>query len=74
MATGENFKRICWMKKKEPKKVDKKAEQTIKTEVEKLQNERTLLYENDDISDDELNIKCAEIEKRIHDLINAIYI
>jgi len=75
MATGENFKRIHWMNlnKKEQIKVDKKTEQIIKAEIKKLQNERTLLYERDDIPDEEWEIKSREIQEKINKLIEAIY-
>lgn len=73
--TGENFKRFHWAKqsKKEQIKVSKKEEQRIKSEIKQLQDYRSKCYNNDDITDEELNILEKEINKKINQLIASLY-
>jgi hypothetical protein len=76
MATGENFMRATWQRQDAMRPrliVDKKTEQKINAEIRQLQNERTLVYENLDITDEECDQKGRELDQKINGLINSMY-
>ena len=76
MATGENFMRIHSARRdaNRPKlKVDKKTEFRTRSQIETLAKERDALYENLDITDEELKILCLPINDNINRLINSMY-
>lgn len=53
--------------------VDKKTEKRINTEIRILQNQRETLYNDDNLSDEELDRQCKEITAKIHQLIDSMY-
>lgn len=79
MATGENFMRIHSARREAEKrerdrvKVDKKTEQKIRFEIVQLQNLRSEIFENDDISEEIADEKGREITIKIDKLIESMY-
>jgi len=72
---GENFKRFHYMKQnqKAQVKVNKITEQKIQYEIKQLQDKRDSLYDNDNITDEELKILIKPINEKIESLINSMY-
>lgn len=54
-------------------KVDKKTEQKINYEIKLLQEERETLYDNINLSDEELSILEKPIDEKINQLIDSMY-
>lgn len=76
MAVGESYIRIATQRSESYKpglKVDKKTEQKILAEIKRLTDQRTKLYENDDITDEELKILVQPIDEKINQLIDSMY-
>jgi glutathionyl-hydroquinone reductase len=74
--TGENFKEACWQKSEGMKPrliVDKETEKSINAEVKRLQNDLGLLYNDDSISDEDLDIISKEYQNKINNLIDSMY-
>jgi hypothetical protein len=73
--TGENFRRFHGKSYSEkfPIKVDKKTERHIMSEISKLQEERTKIYEDDNLTDEEVSAKSKIIFLQIRKLIDSMY-
>jgi len=59
--------------KEQPIKVNKQAEQKIRLEIKKLQDQRTEYYNDDNINDEELSILEKGINEKINQLIESMY-
>ncbi len=66
MATGENFMRICWARKKSL--TMKNPE--VKAEIERLQKINSELWANDNLSDEYVEQESKKISAQIYKLID----
>lgn len=76
MAYGENWlamQRQMSDNRKPRLKVDKKTEQKIQSEIRQLEKESSALYENNNITDEELKELAKPIHEKINQLIDSMY-
>jgi hypothetical protein len=76
MATGENFIRISSSisdRRKQRLIVNKHMQQKIESEIKKLQAQRDALYDDDNLSDDELKMQEYPIQEKINLLIDSMF-